>query len=70
MLMEMEVKGKGLMPEIKARAKTAVKGGLYVFKGNFPSTVVLVIASITIARMLGLLAMDCIPGYVYIDAFL
>ena len=34
-------------------AKTAVKGGLYVFTGNFLSTVVLVIASITIARMLG-----------------
>ena len=51
--MEIEVKGKGLMPKIKARAKTAVKGGLYVFKGNFLSTVVLVIASITIAKMLG-----------------
>ena len=33
--------------------KTAVEGGFYVFTGNALSTVVLVVASITIARLLG-----------------
>ncbi|MGB9759636.1 MAG: lipopolysaccharide biosynthesis protein, partial [Thermoproteota archaeon] len=34
-------------------AKTAVEGGFYVFTGNTLSTIVLVVASITIARLLG-----------------